>query len=247
MGIEYMIDLACRPKQELGEEHMINLAKQARKQAPRAGMEGLETAQVLDVPTEYAGDDQEQAVRKELAKLDYYLSDCMSCPANVNADTTSGGPTAAFGCHMELEYPIRAPFETVLLKAAVEALEHPEGNPGAKLVGGILKSHAKGRKTPAHKVRKMGRDYFESKTAQAAKLTVGGEKVAIDTDQLMTLLMLGPVPAPATGAFAVLIDKGLERAAREGVQDPRTVKPVRTLADMMKAARKTGSQVKVSY
>nr|NIP35558.1 hypothetical protein [Thermoplasmata archaeon]NIS12649.1 hypothetical protein [Thermoplasmata archaeon]NIS20571.1 hypothetical protein [Thermoplasmata archaeon]NIT77951.1 hypothetical protein [Thermoplasmata archaeon]NIU49655.1 hypothetical protein [Thermoplasmata archaeon] len=74
MGIEYMIDHPCRPKKELGEEHMINLVKQAREKARNKGVGALETAQILEVPT--GGEDEEAKLRKDLSSLDYYISDC---------------------------------------------------------------------------------------------------------------------------------------------------------------------------
>ena len=245
MGIEYMIDYACRPKKELGEEHMLNLVKKAREQAAKRGTSELETAQYLEVPT--GGDDEDAKLRKELSALDYYVSDCMSCPANASSDKTGAGPEAAFGCHMEIVYPISKHMETALLSAGMEALQNPTGNPGSKMVMGILRSHPKSKKTPAAQVRKMGRDYFESRSAKEIKVMAAGKQERLDTNHMMTLLMLGPVPAPATGAFATFVERGVERAKREGMVDPRVVAPLVMLAGHMRAAHSTGSAVKVKF
>lgn len=245
MGIEYMIDQPCKPKKELGEEHMVNLVKQAREKARNKGVGALETAQYLEVPT---GEEDEAAkLRKDLSSLDYYISDCLSCPANVAADKRGAGAEAGFGCYMEIPYPINPHFETVLLACGVEALQNPAGNPGSKLVSGIVKSQPKSKKTPAAKVRKMGREFFESKGPKETKITVQGEKVSLDTNQMMTLIMLGPVPPQATGAFAVMLQKGVNRAKMEGLADPRVVAPLVVLGDQMNAARTLGAQVKVKY
>lgn len=245
MGIEYMIDHPCRPKKELGEEHMINLVKQARKQVVKRGVGNVESAQYLEVPT--GGDSEEAKLRKELSALDFYLSDCLSCPANVAADKSGAGPEAAFGCHLEINYPIGSHFETVLLACGVEALQNPVGNPGSKLVAGIVKSQPKSKKTPAAKVRKMGKEFFESKGPKETKIMAQGERIALDTNQMMTLIMLGPVPPQATGAFAVMLQKGVSRAKAEGLSDPRVVAPLVVLGEQMKAARELGAGVKVKY
>jgi hypothetical protein len=246
MGIEYMIDFPCRPKKELGEEHMINLVKQARKQVTKKGVGDVETAQYLDVPTT-GGDDAAAKLRKELSALDFYISDCLSCPANSAADKSGAGPEAAFGCHMEIPFPINSHMETVLLTCGAEALQNPTGNPGSKLVMGVVRSQPKSKKTPAAKVRKMGRDYFESKSVKETKLQVEGQKVSLDSNQMMTLIMLGPVPPQATAAFAVMLEKGLHRSRMEGVSDPRVLAPLVVLGDHMRAARSVGAQVKVSH
>jgi hypothetical protein len=245
MGIEYLIDHPCRPKKELDEEHMVNLVKMARKKVENTSVAKVETAQYLDVPT--GGDSEEAKLRKELSALDFYISDCLSCPANVASDKTGAGSEAGFGCFMEIPYPIQAHFETVLLACGVEALQNPVGNPGAKLVTGIVKSQPKSKKTPAAKVRKMGRDYFESKGPKETKITAQGQKVALDTNQMMTLIMLGPVPPQATGAFCALLQKGVNRAKSEGYADPRIVAPLVVLGEQMRAARELGAAVKVKY
>lgn len=245
MGIEYMIDYACRPKKELGEEHMINLVKKARKQIKPKGVGTVESAQYLDVPT--GGDDEAAKLRKELSTLDFYISDCLSCPVNVAADPSGSGPEAAFGCHMEIPYPIKSNLETVLLACGAEALQNPQGNPGSKLVMGMVRSQPKSKKTPAAKVRKMGRDYFEAKSPKDVKVQVGGEKVHLDTNQMMTLIMLGPVPPQATGAFSTMLTKGIEKSRAQGISDPRVMAPLVVLGEQMSTAHEVSVQVKVSY
>lgn len=246
MGIEYMIDLPCRPKKEMGEEKLMNLVKTARENAPKRGAGTLETAQIIDVPTS-GGESEEAKLRKAISELDYFISDCMSCPANAAANKSGAGPEAAFGCHLEIRYPISAHLESALLTTGVEALQRPEGNPGHRMVMGIVRANPKGKKSPAHAVRKKGRDYYESKAAKAIKVEVGGSKIVLDTDQMMTLLMLGPVPVQATGGFAIFLDRGIERSKREGISDPRVLRPLVQLSTHMKAAREVGRQIKVKY
>jgi hypothetical protein len=246
MGIEYMIDLPCRPKKEMGEDKLMKLVKTARENAPKKSVGTVETAQILEVPSA-GGESAEAKLRKEISELDYYLSDCFSCPANAAADKNGSGPEAAFGCHMEIGYPIRAHMESALLSTGVEALQRPEGNPGHRMVMGVVRANPKGKKTPANRVRRMGREYYESKAAKAIKVEVGGSKIVLDSDQLMTLLMLGPVPVQATGGFAIFLDRGIERSKREGISDPRVLHPLVQLSAQMKAAREVGKQVKVTF
>jgi hypothetical protein len=247
MGIEYMIDFPCRPKEELGEEHLINLAKQAREMAPKRTVGTLESAQILEVPVEGMADNPEAKLRKDLAELSYYVSDCLSCPANVAADKSGSGPESAFGCMLHIAYPIRASIETALLAGAIVALSDPASNPGSKLVLGILRSHAKGKKTPAHRIRRMGREYFEAKVAKSVKVEIDDKKLVIDTDQLMTLLMIGPVPSQATSALASFLDKGIEQARREGIADPWQMAPLKQISAHMLGAFVVGKPVKVKF
>jgi hypothetical protein len=248
MGIEYMIDLPCRAKKELGEEHMVNLVRTYLEKAPKKGVGDVETAQIVEVPTELGGaNDADAKLRKDLASLDYYISECLSCPANVASEGSGAGVEGAYGCFYELPYPIRSHMETALLHSAFAAIEDPAHNPGYKLIHGIVRSHAKGKRTPAHKVRKMGKAFYESKAPKATKVVIEGDKVNLDTDQLMTLLMLGPVPTQATGAFAAFLEKGVDRAKRQGVSDPRVLAPLVQLSESMRAAQKVGYQVKIKY
>jgi hypothetical protein len=247
MGIEYMIDFPCRPKKELGEEHMINLVKHARETTTKKSVGSVETAQILEVPVEGMADNPEAKLRKDLADLSYYVSDCLSCPVNVAADKSGSGPEAAFGCMLHITYPISADVETALLAGAMVALADPASNPGSKLVLGILRSHAKGKKTPAHRVRKMGREYFEARAPKAAKVEIDNKRLVIDTDQLMTLLMIGPVPVSAEIAFASFLDKGVEQAKNEGVTDPWKLAPLKKISEHMMVAHTAGRPVKVKF
>lgn len=247
MGIEYMIDFPCRPKKELGEEHMLNLVKQAREMVPKKTLGTVATAQILEVPVEGMADNPEAKLRKDLAELNYYVSDCLSCPVNVAADKSGSGPESAFGCCLHISYPISASIETALLAGAMVALADPASNPGSKLVLGILRSHAKGKKTPAHRIRRMGREYFEAKAAKSVKVEIDNKKLVIDTDQLMTLLMIGPVPSQATSALASFLDKGIEAARREGITDPWQLAPLKQISAHMMSAYVAGRPVKVKF
>ena len=247
MGIKYMIDFPCRPKKELGEENMINLVKQARDAVPDRTLGTVASAQYMEVPREGGGETPEAKLKKDLAQLDFFVSDCLSCPVNIASDERGLGAESAFGCIYRIEYPIRKAVETALLKGALVTLADPAANPGSKLVMGILRSHAKGKKTPAHRVRVMGREYFEAKSAQGAKVEISGKRLTLDTDQLMTLLMIGPVPSQATTAFAALLDKGIEQAKLEGIVDPWVLAPLKNLSAHMMAAHKVGKQIKVTY
>jgi len=248
MGIQYLLDHPCRPKTELGEEHLINLVKSARKHQPAKGVANVESAIVMDVPSEYGGTTGvEDAVRKDIASLEYYVSDCMSCPANVSSEGSGGGVASAFGCIYEIPYPITGFLEDVLMYAAFAAIEDPRGNPGFRILSGVLKVHPKGRTTPSHRVRKMGTDYFERKAPKEAKVEVEGKKVLIDTDQLVTILMTGPVPPQAGIAVATMLERGVERAKKGGIQDVRVSAPLLKVCALTKAGTKLGKQVKISY
>lgn len=248
MGIQYVLEYPCRPKTELGEEHLINLVKSARKLQPTKGVANVETAVLMDVPAEYGGaGGAEDAVRKDIAALEYYISDCMSCPANVAADGSGGGVASAFGCIYEIPYPITGFLEDVLMYAAFAAIEDPRGNPGYRILSGVLKVHPKGRTTPAHRIRKMGTEYFERKAPKEAKVELEGKKATIDTDQLTTILMTGPVPPQAGVAVSTMLERGVERAKKGGIQDSRVAAPLIKVCALTKAGTKLGKPVKISY
>ncbi len=248
MGIQYVLEHPCRPKTELGEEHLINLVKSARKLQPSKGVANVESAIVMDVPSEYGGTaGVDDAVRKDIAALEYYVSDCMSCPANVSSEGTGGGVPSAFGCIYELQYPISGFLEDVLLYSAFAAIEDPRGNPGYRILNGVLKVHPKGRTTPAHRIRRMGTEYFERKAPKEAKVELEGRKATIDTDQLVTILMTGPVPPQAGVAVATMLERGVERAKKGGIQDVRVSAPLLKVCALAKAGTKLGKPVRISY
>ena len=226
---------------------MLNLVKQARKNVPKKTLGTAETAQILEVPVEGMADNPEAKLRKDLAELSYYVSDCLSCPVNVAADKSGAGPESAFGCYLHIAYPIRASIETALLAGAIAVLSDPASNPGSKLVLGILRSHSKGKKTPAHRIRRMGREYFEAKVAKSVKVEIDNKKLVIDTDQLMTLLMIGPVPSQATPALASFLDKCIEAAKHEGITDPWQLAPLKQISAQMMGALPVGKPVKVKF
>jgi hypothetical protein len=248
MGIQYLLEHPCRPKTELGVEHLLNLVKTARSVAPKKGVAVVETAVVLSVPTELGGAaGMDEAVRKDLTTLEYYVSECLSCPANVASEGSGGGIESAFGCYYELPYPITGYLEDILLHAAFAAFEDPGNNPGLKLVTGMLKAYPKGRNTPAARVRKMGKEFFERKAPKETKLELGGHKVVVDSNHIATILMAGPVPPQAGLAYATLLTRGVERAKTHGVGDPRVAGPLLKVAAMAKAASKLGNPLKIEY
>ena len=248
MSIQYVLEFPCRVKKELGEEHIVNLVNAYAKFAPKRGVGTVETAVMLDVPPELGGTvTPEDAIRKDMASLEYYVSDCLSCPANVTSEGSGGGVTSAFGCLYELKYPISTHLETILMNAAFAAIEDPNGNPGYRLLRGIVTVHPKGRATPAHKVRRMGTEFFEAKAPKEAKIEVEGKKVTIDTDQLMMIIMQGPVPPQAGPALAAFLESGVERARVQGLADPRIESPLVKIAKLARVANKFGKQIKVTY
>ena len=248
MSIQYVLEFPCRPKKELGEEHIVNLVNAYAKFAPKKGVGNVETAVMLDVPPEMGGTvSPEDALRKDMATLEYYVSDCLSCPANVTSQTTGGGVASAFGCLYELKYPISNLLETILMNAAFAAIEDPQGNPGYRLVRGIVTVHPKGRATPAHKVRKMGTEFFECKAAKEAKVEIEGKRMTLDTDQLMMIIMQGPVPPQAGPALAAFLENGVERARVQGLADPRIESPLVKIAKLARVANTFGKQIKVTY
>jgi len=76
---------------------------------------------------------------------------------------------------------------------------------------------------------------------------IEGKKLTLDTDQLMMILMQGPVPPQAGPALAAFLVNGVERARVQGLADPRIVNHLIKIAGLARAANKFGKPLKISY
>lgn len=131
MGIDYVIDLDCAPKQALGIEDIVNMIK-ARSRAEtvlaiaRENGDTRPPAQVTfkvslmrDGEVETA-DVSVQQLLDQARGLDAHRPACASCPAN--RDNPNG-----YGCYDSIPYPIEPDTEQFLLGRLPDRLEGPSG------------------------------------------------------------------------------------------------------------------------
>jgi hypothetical protein len=137
VGVDYIVDLSCTPKNELSLPTMVRLIKGrsqantvlslARREGNQAPAEAIEmgishqTPSGTRVETVSAG-----ALLDQAANLQPYEKYCAACPANALR--------TPFGCYGALAYPIPAHVERRLMDRLPESLESTAGR---LLRGGI--------------------------------------------------------------------------------------------------------------
>lgn len=131
MGIDYVIDLDCEPKQALGIEQIVNSIKaQSRAEmvlamARRDGDERPPAEVTFSVGLMRDGqvettDVSVQQLFDQAAGLEPHRAACATCPAN--RDNPGG-----FGCYDSITYPIEEDTEQFLLSRLPDRLESPSG------------------------------------------------------------------------------------------------------------------------
>jgi hypothetical protein len=131
MGIDYVIDLDCEPKQALTTEGIVNLVK-ARSRAEailemaRADGDTRPPSEItFKVALNRQGkvetqDVSVQALLDQAGALEQHRNRCESCPAN--RDNPKG-----FGCYDSISYPIEPDTEAFLLARLPDKLESAAG------------------------------------------------------------------------------------------------------------------------
>ena len=131
MGIDYVIDLDCEPKQALGIEDIVNRIKaRSRAEAVLAvARQNGDNRPPHEVTFQVAlnrngnietTDVSVQGLLDQAAALDAHRPHCENCPAN--RDNPRG-----FGCYDSINYPIEPDTEKFLLSRLPDKLESPAG------------------------------------------------------------------------------------------------------------------------
>ena len=164
MGIDYVIDLDCEPKQALGIEDIVNRIK-ARSRAEavlavaRQNGDNRPPEQVtFQVAINRNGniettDVSVQGLLDQAAALDAHRPHCASCPAN--RDNPRG-----FGCYDSINYPIEPDTEAFLLSRLPDKLESPAGYMFASAMRDFAWDGAQ-----AAGMRDQGETFFRQRTA----------------------------------------------------------------------------------
>lgn len=206
MGIDYVLDVPCVPKQSLGVEGVVGLVKarsraeavleMVRREGDARSPDEIQFQVVLQSPE---GEEiQEVSVQEMLdaaAALEPLRGHCAGCPAN--------GDSPGFGCYRSIPYPIPEEAEAWLLGLLPDDLGTTAGRLLVRAIDDFEWNgeHAAG-------MRAQGDVFFESDAALAVAWGEGDDAVEIDTNQLFHLLFhVGAIGS--THAFMVCLFFGV--------------------------------------
>lgn len=186
MGIDYVLDLPCTPKQQLGVDGLVELVKarsradtvleMVRRDGDARTPDQIQFEVVLQTPD---GSKSQTVSVKDLidqsAPLEALRSHCAGCPAN--------GDSPGFGCYHSIPYPIPEEAEGWLLGLLPDDIESTAGQ---LLVRAIADfdwdgAHAAG-------MREQGDTFFESDQALGVAWGEGESGIEVDTNQLFHML-----------------------------------------------------------
>lgn len=208
MGIDYVIDLPCQPKDALGVDVLVNLVKarnrastvlaMVRDSGDQRSPDQISFTSVLETPD--GAEEQEvtvQALLDEAAALEPLRAHCSSCPAN--------GGAWGFGCYRSISYPVPEEVETWLIGRLPDDLDSTAGQFLTRAVADFGWDGAH-----AAELRAQGDTFFEADDALAARWGEPDAGAAddddeadgfeLDTDQIFQMLFhVGHIsPAHAT-------------------------------------------------
>jgi hypothetical protein len=215
MGIDYVLDLPCTPKQQLGVEGLVELVKarsradtvleMVRKQGDARTAAEIEFEVVLQTPDGTKSQTVSvQDLLDRAAPLEPLRGHCAGCPAN--------GDGPGFGCYRSIPYPIPEEAEAWLLGLLPDDLETTAGQLLVRAIDDFDwdGEHAAG-------MRAQDDTFFESREALAVSWGEGEHVIEIDTNQLFHLLFhvghLGATHAFMACLFFGVIPHDLELSA----------------------------------
>jgi hypothetical protein len=193
MGIDYVLDVSCTPKQDLGGvEGLVNLLKARSRADLILGMcrdngdarspAEVELEMVLQTPD---GDQTRrisvQELLDEAASLEPARGHCGGCPANRDSP--------GFGCYRSIPYPIPEAAEAWLLSLLPDDLDSTAGQ---LLVRAVEDFGWDGEH--AAEMRADDDLFFESRDPLAVRWGDGDGALEIDSNQLFHMLFhVGPI------------------------------------------------------
>lgn len=206
MGIDFVLDHPCGPKQALGSDGLIALVKaksraeavlqMVRERGDERAAAEIELEVMLQTPD---GVEQQSVTVQQLidqaTPLEPLRPQCAGCAVN--------GDSPGFGCYRSIAYPIAEAAETWLLGLLPDDLDTTAGQ---LLVRAIDDFEWTGQH--AAEMRAQGDTFFECREALAVSWGEGEDEIQIDSDQLFHMLFhVGAVAS--THAFMVCLFFGI--------------------------------------
>ena len=219
MGIDYVIDLECAPKQALSTEGIVERVK-ARSRAEaiiaiarEEGDSRSPSQLTFQVAINRMGklettDVSAQMLLDRAAELDEHRSACMTCPAN--RDNPNG-----YGCYQSISYPLEPDTERFLLSRLPDRLESGAGY----MLTAAMKDFAWDGAQAAD-MRSQGETFFRLRKPPARSwpgLTISG-------DQMFHMMFhLGPLGSSHSMMLCLFF--GLLAVSEEEDARPSTIQP----------------------
>lgn len=183
MGIDYVIDLECAPKEALGIEEIVNLVKaQSRAEtvlamARQNGDNRPPSEITFKVAINRNGeiettDVSVQALFDQAAALEGQRGACASCPANRDRP-------AGFGCYDSINYPIEPDTEAFLLSRLPDDLSSASGYMFASAMRDFAWDGS-----PAATMRSQGETFFRARKP----LTRKWPELEVTSDQIFHMM-----------------------------------------------------------
>jgi hypothetical protein len=197
MGIDYVVDYDCEPKQALGLDHILDLLKDRSRAL--AALELLQRKGIGDMPIDQVefefvartpeGDMAPRRVKvksvlDKASALEEFAPACDDCPANNTG--------RAYGCVGSIGYPLSQVGEVWLLGRV-------HRGPGSDLLKALLKELALDGSDIA-KMRAAGGTFFEARVAPH-RSDLGFE---LATDQLLEVIFCKGHLVPAHAAIVLI-------------------------------------------
>lgn len=206
MGIDYVLDLACTPKQQLGVDVLVELVKSktradavlemVRKDGDGRTPDQIQFEVVLQTPDGTKSETVSvQTLIDQAVPLEPLRAHCAGCPAN--------GDSPGFGCYRSIPYPIPEEAEAWLLGLLPDDIESTAGQLLVRAVDDFDwdGEHAAG-------MREQDDTFFESSQALAVSWGEGEHAIEIDSNQIFHMLFhVGHLGA--THAFMVCLFFGV--------------------------------------
>ena len=186
MGIDYVLDLPCTPKQQLGVDGLVELVKaktraeavleMVRAEGDPRTPDQIQFEVVLQTPDGTRSETVSiQALLDQAAPLEPLRGHCAGCPAN--------GDSPGFGCYRSIPYPIPAAAEAWLLALLPADLASTAGQ---LLVRAVDDFDWDGEH--AADMREEDDTFFESREPLGASWGDGDGRVEIDSNQVFHML-----------------------------------------------------------
>ena len=233
MGIDYVLDLTCTPKQEIGTERLVALVK-ARSRADavlamvRQGGDERPTGELhFDVVLRTRDGSQRRSVSvqslyDEAAALEPERGHCTACAINHAPD--------GFGCYLTVPYPISEAAEEWLMSRLPKTLTCTAG---MFLRRAVKDFEWNGQH--AATMRGEGETFFESRIPFGIRWGDGDDRIELSSDQVFHMLFhvghLSPTHCLMLCLFLGVLPHDLDAPILQAPGEIRKLLDAATVAD----------------